>query len=154
MPHITFTFAFFDNLDISVYFCICMFRKLSILFTLMAVSLLIVHAVVPHHEHGDVICFEKMHNEEDHKHETTGTAKACCLDKQDVIRNQNEEIKIGSDCDHGSGCDYHFSHILLFVGNFFDLNPEPSEIVTKPYLNLYTSADIRSAQTLRGPPQA
>jgi len=130
-----------------------MFRKISISLIFAAITLLIAHSVVPHHEHGDAICFEEMHCSDSKEQNNASTTQACCLDKQDIIRAQNE-IRIGSECEHGSMCDYHFPPIILFLGNFFDLCDDPVKIDDILYLNLYTSAELYSVCSLRGPPQA
>jgi len=122
----------------------------------MAISIMLAHAVIPHHEHGDVICFETIHHCDDtacgdsHEHSATDCSP-CCFDKQDVIRTY-DELNF-THCGQGTACDYHFPPILLFLGCFFDLFETPLIIVQKPYLNLYTSAEFSSANSLRGPPQ-
>jgi len=124
-------------------------RKIAILFILTAISAFMAHMVIPHHEHGEMVCFENLVCDSE-----DGEAKeshACCFDQQEIIRSQNED-QDHSDCGHGTDCDVHFPPVMLFTGSFFNL--ETGSIKTDtPYLNLYTSVDITSANALRGPPQ-
>ncbi len=128
-------------------------KTLSILFMMMAVLTMMAHSVVPHHEHGDKICFEKIECN-DSENESTKEHHRCCLDDQDIIRSVNEQEKEHF-CDHGNTCDLHFPPIILFIGSYFDLPIDDFSVKLnyRPYLNLYTSADIKSANSLRGPPQ-
>ncbi|NDW17708.1 hypothetical protein D0T53_02105 [Dysgonomonas sp. 216] len=130
---------------------------MSISFIFVAIAMLIAHAAIPHHDHGDRICFEKEQTADSHSHSKEnqkGKSDSCCqLDKQDVIRKNNEEFKV-NDCHNGLMCDYHFPPILLFLGDFFCLSPAPPEILNKPYLNLYASACLYADNSYRGPPQA
>ena len=123
-------------------------KNIAILFMMTAIVTMMVHMVIPHHEHGETVCFERLScdSEQDAAKET----HACCLDQQEIIRAQDDEYQF--DCVHGTDCEVHFPHIELFIGNFFDLGVNPIKI-DKPYLNLYTSADIISVNALRGPPQ-
>lgn len=130
-----------------------MFRKLSILFLFAGIITLMAHAFIPHHEHGEIVCFELFYSENNSCEDDEGKDfHSCCLDQQDIIRNSDEDNSL--DCDHGIFCEYHFPPILLFLGDFFTLNPEQSEVTNKPYLNLYTSVDIYSTNSLRGPPRS
>jgi hypothetical protein len=117
-----------------------MFKKLSILVVFAAILSMAMHSFVPHHEHGEMICFEQMHDK--------GTADqddihACCFDKQDAVRLQGPSIDVVG---YTVCCDHCFPAINSFSGL------GPIEIISKPYLNLYVSADIASANALRGPP--
>jgi len=114
-----------------------------------AIAALMAHTVIPHHEHGETICFEKFDCSSD-ADETAKESHACCLDQQEIIRSQDDEHHY--DCAYGTDCKVHFPAVLLFIGNFFALADKPVRI-DNPYQNLYTSADIVSANTLRGPPQ-
>ncbi len=128
-------------------------KNLYISFLLVAFITMMAHSFVPHHEHNSKICFEKI----DCNNSDTSTEKeathACCLEKQDIIRPENN-IKQNQLCSHGTMCDVHFPPIILFLGDFFAIDTHDARIEYKPYINLYTSADVYSANFLRGPPQA
>lgn len=124
-------------------------RNLAILFMMTAIFALVAHMVIPHHEHGEKVCFESSSCESEN--ENSQKEHACCFDQQKLVRSENEDQNYNL-CNGGNTCDLHFPPILLFIGNFFELDNHPLDI-SKPYLNLYTSADIGSACTLRGPPQ-
>ncbi|GAB6010525.1 DUF6769 family protein [Viscerimonas tarda] len=128
-----------------------MFKRLSILFVFAAILALMAHVVIPHHEHGETVCFEQTHTDTPFQDENEENAHACCLDTQDAIRAQDEN-QSAFGC-HDVCCDFHFSPVLVFFGNFFDFDYSQPEVINKPYFNLYTSAEIDAANSLRGPPQ-
>ena len=130
-----------------------MFKKISILFVFAAIISMMAHSLIPHHEHGEVICFAQTHSEDSPHNADTNSIHACCLEKQDAIRSSNEDF-FPHHCDSDDICDYHFPPVLLFIGSFFDLDSESIELPEKPYLNLYASVEIISANSLRGPPQS
>jgi len=130
-----------------------MIKRLSILFMMMAIGTFLAHAIIPHHEHGEKICFEMSHCENDGDGEHHDF-HPCCLKAHEFIRVQDEHHITKSDSKDGSLCDCHFPPILLFISSFFDFDHDtPVKVNTKPYLNLYTSADVYSANSRRGPPQ-
>jgi hypothetical protein len=129
-------------------FAVDMFKKLSIICVFAAVLSVVMHSFIPHHEHGEVICFEQTHDADDEK----GDAQTCCLDEQQAIFAQNKDDS-SVDCPNIC-CDFHFPPVLLFTGDFFALSSPPAKVINKPScLNLYASADIHSAHALRAPPQ-
>lgn len=123
-------------------------KNIAILFIMSAIITMMLHMVIPHHEHGETVCFEQLSC--DSEQDASKDIHACCLDQQEIIRAQDDEHQY--DCAYSANCEVHFPPVLLFIGNFFDLGANPVKI-DKPYLNLYSSADIVSANTLRGPPQ-
>jgi hypothetical protein len=123
-----------------------MFKKVSILVVFAAILSMTMHSFVPHHEHGEMICFEQMHDNDKGTAAQDDCAEdihACCFDKQDAVRLQGPSIDVVG---YAVCCDHCFPAINSFSGL------DPIEIISKPYLNLYTSADIASANALRGPP--
>jgi hypothetical protein len=127
-----------------------MFKKLSIVLVLFAVISFAAHAIIPHHEHGEFICFEQAHDKGNQaQDDCAGNIQTCCFDKQNAICAQNESNESLDAVGYPVCCDYCFSTAESFSG----FGPEQPEIINKPYLNLYTSAALTSANTLRGPPQ-
>lgn len=115
---------------------------------MIAIAAFVGHMAIPHHEHGETVCFEQIDCSAGE--EAAKDGHACCLDQQEIIRSQDD--RHAADCIHSADCEIHFPPIFLFVGDFFELSKKPVN-VNKPYLNFYTSADILSVNTLRGPPQ-
>ena len=122
------------------------------MFLFAAITALMAHAFIPHHEHGEIICFEQVHVDDFSHDESAGDVHVCCLDAQDAIRIQNRN-DFGLGC-YNILCAFHFPPLLLFLGSFFDLGDVQPDIINKPYLNLYTSIVISSSNSLRGPPLA
>ena len=128
-----------------------MIRQFSIGCMLAAIITLMVHSVIPHHEHENNICFEQIHQETSHKE--SKKAHACNLENQQIIRKHDDSIHMG--CHDGITCDYHFPPIILFSSNFFDfINNKRTGEVNVRYLNLYHSVAVHATNCLRGPPQA
>ncbi|MFR9165744.1 MAG: DUF6769 family protein [Dysgonomonas sp.] len=130
-------------------------RSVSILFMTIAMLTIIMHSVIPHHEHAEKVCFENiLCNSSDDNKDAAGGKHSCCLEKQEVVRAQNEQ-ESQSLCDHGPFCTDH-QFVILFVGDFFEsgttLSSETKEN-PKPYLNLYTSVGVYSTNSLRAPPR-
>lgn len=130
-------------------------KYISIIFLGIAIITLMAHSIIPHHEHEDRVCFEDIRKEMQASDNATthSHTKTLCLDNQDIIRNQNE-LDSKQNCTHGSDCDFHFPPIILFLGNFFDFESKQDKVDTPNFGLLYTSVDIYSTNTRRGPPQA
>jgi hypothetical protein len=71
-------------------------RLSAILFASLASLMLLVHGIIPHHHHGDVVCFEVMHChgcdkaehndcQRHHDHEPAENNGECCLLNQMVM---------------------------------------------------------------------
>ncbi|MDR1810445.1 MAG: hypothetical protein LBR34_08595 [Prevotella sp.] len=117
-----------------------MFKKLSIACIFAAVLSVLAHSVVPHHEHGEILCFEQIHdNESAAQDNCMNDTHACCFDKQDAVRLEPRgSINLVG---YAVCCAHCFLSALV-----------PVELTEKPYLNLYASAALTPLRTLRGPP--
>lgn len=118
---------------------------------MIAIITMMAHYVIPHHEHGSKVCFENVECSDATDPSSSEDHHPCCMDNQEVLRSVNDQDQI---CIHGAYCEFHFPPVLLFIGDFFSLTDDNRVIVYKPYLNLYQSVDLLSANALRGPPQA
>jgi hypothetical protein len=127
-----------------------MFRKASILCVFVAVLSLMAHIIIPHHEHGEIICFEQLHAETASSSGENGSGHFCCFSEQRAILTPNGHSVSGN---RPVCCSFHFPPLLLFWENFFDFNATLSLNTCKPYYNFYTSALLASIRALRAPPQ-
>lgn len=122
------------------------------------------HAVVPHHEHGEVVCFESKHCLSDqhspveeqssemaavpHSHHP----QSCCNSNTSIDSNLRKQVQIKAGKEDSSR---HFTAILWgYFASAYLLNSFEEKKISyfADYSNLYTSIPPHSDHGLRAPP--
>ncbi|OJU52019.1 MAG: hypothetical protein BGN96_07515 [Bacteroidales bacterium 45-6] len=159
-----FTIEALFYLAISLTFAIMgrkLFPHILLLFSMLVA---LAHAVVPHHEHGEVVCFESKHCLSDqysppeeqasemaaipHSHHP----QTCCNSSASMDSNFRKQVQIKAAKDDSSR---HFTAILWgYFASACLLNSFEEKKIShfSCYSNLYTSIPAHADHGLRAPP--
>jgi len=135
-------------------------RYTAILIILLANTLILAHAVIPHHHHEDKICFTESHcdhedhdNNKNHEHDhDSDNEHVFCLLKQIVgvpVNHLKQDYKCpGFDLDQ---LNNNF-HIFLTDVNTNDFVQKVFLVSHHPFISSNYSEHLIKSSGLRGPP--
>ena len=121
-------------------------RILTIIFWVLAVFALLTAPMIPHHHHGEEICFEVNHHADADSHSHDGHEKTACSSYQHFIKGgQSQQRTVGS---------YTITSIAhLFVSSIVPLfTPMTVKGNGYFYLSHYQSIKLFGCRGLRSPP--
>ena len=127
-------------------------RTASILFLLLANLILLVHTVIPHHHHANLICFKHdlqlTDNHDDNHHDKDNDI--CSLQNIIVIVQNNQEIKSVSPQNYID----QFNNSQALLSNSNQYIPIQSKIIWLKHYHSppYYSPLFENNKGLRGPP--
>lgn len=139
-----------------------MIKKIAVYgFILIANIIILAHAVIPHHHHDSVICFEHKHchdealtlkhNSAGHDHQHDGNNKSnCCILKQSVVvvTSQGKLLKNYNNCS-----DNHIDDNSILTDNeYVDQQTITKFVFYLPENPSYLTSFVTSTLGLRAPP--
>jgi hypothetical protein len=130
--------------------------------------ILLVHAAVPHHYHGDAkVCFtshcqdsaeahqHNRHDSQNHQHEGNPSLEICSVDEAYTTANNIVKTACNNVCCLHFECDCeHILHTLILdnfsISDFVDCAKVPFQL--KPYFSFFLTEYVGLSLGLRAPP--
>jgi uncharacterized membrane-anchored protein YitT (DUF2179 family) len=158
------------NFVLYIFYFNRLMKHFGIVFLSLTIStIVLIHVVIPHHHHGDLLCFRNhiencsTHHDEHEKnaghhdctsHEYPGEGVSCLFEQILLPNNQNEKNEHHWDV----FCPYHYNNhliqsVLLAFNYEFYIPDEGAGIDNPlPYLITYHSINASRISGLRAPP--